>query len=80
MNEELAEYVATSAFKSLSDLGRLLAILKESLSDDEYEPYKKTLAYVCALIAEEILLEVFSSHPNIEQKINSIIDKYGKLP
>jgi len=80
MNEELAEYVAICTFKSLSELGRVLSILKEQLSEEEYEPYRQSLARICALISEEILIKIFSTHPELELKISYLIDKYGKLP
>ena len=80
MNKDLAEYVATISFKSASEFGRLLPILKENLPESEYEPLRKAIAKISADIGAEILLKIFKEHPDIDAHIKKTIEQYGKIP
>ena len=80
MNKEVAEYVASVAFKNAAELTRLIPLLKTHLSAEEYEPYRKFMTQVGAIIADEVLLKIFKEHPEIDAKIKATLETFGKLP
>ena len=80
MNKEIAEYVASIAFKNAAKFTRLIPLLKHHLSEEEYEPYRKSITRVGTIIADEVLLKIFAEHPDIDAKRKATLDTFGKLP
>ena len=80
MNREIAEHVASVAFKNAAELTRLIPLLKHHLSPEEYEPYRKSLTRVGAIVADEVLFKIFKEHPEIDAKIKATLEVFGKLP
>lgn len=80
MDKNLANYVACVAFKSASELIRLLPILKENIPESEYEYFKTAIAKASFEIGNNVLLKIFSEHPDVDADIKRIIDCYGKIP
>ena len=79
MNKEIAEYVASAAFKSAADLTRLIPILKDHLSMEEYEHYRKAITRVGAIVGGDVMLKIFAEYPDIDLRIKTTIETFGKL-
>lgn len=79
MENDLAKHVATTIFKTTSQMTELIPLLKDHCDVAEYESYAKAIASVAALASAEILRKIFAEHPDIEREFDRKINKYGKL-
>lgn len=80
MDKQLAEYVAHISIRSASEMSRLIPILKVHLSEEEYEPLRKAITNISKNIAENILFKIYDEYPDLDNKLDGIIEKYGRLP
>lgn len=78
MHLELARHVVRSAFRSASELERLIDLLREHCSDEEYATYLRAIATASASIQLELVNRMTSAHPCLEGEIEANITKYGR--
>lgn len=76
----LAEFVATVAFKCGAELSRLMPLLKENLPPDEYDEFSAVIFGVTREISEKIVLKIFGEFPSVDEKLKAMVEKYGRLP
>ncbi|MEX0753191.1 MAG: hypothetical protein WD073_09740 [Xanthobacteraceae bacterium] len=79
MDDKVARHVVRAVFRSGSELERLLGLLKEHCSPDEYKTYARAIASAIDGINSELLNRVLSSHPQLAGEIEADIAKFGRF-
>jgi hypothetical protein len=80
VDKEFAEFFARAIFKNTSEFSKLIPIMKENLTPQEYEKYSRPIMKMTQGLTQEILFEVFDEHPDVDAKIKLTLEKYGRLP
>jgi Zn-finger domain-containing protein len=75
---DLARHVVRNAYRSVSELGQLIDLLREHCSDEEYATYLRAIATASASIQLELVNRLTSAHPCLEEEIEAGIAKYGR--
>ncbi len=78
MEKELARHLALTAWRSFTDLARVIPLLQRHCTDAERQTYVKAIGAAGASINEEILDRVFAAHPDLKQDLEAKIAKYQK--
>lgn len=79
MDKNLARHAIMTTFHSLSLLQDLIPMLKEHCSEDESDAYTKAIASVVGHATVELLNPIFLEHPEMEEEVESKINRYGKF-
>jgi hypothetical protein len=79
MERILAKHVVKAVFQSGGRLEQLLHLLKEQCDEAEYAEYRMAIAKAIHGIGNELLKKAYSSHPQLEEEIESEIKKYGRV-
>lgn len=78
MEKELARHLALTAWKSFTDLTRVIPLLQQHCTDVERQTYVKAIGAAGAAINDEILDRVFAAYPDLKQDLETKIAKYQK--
>ncbi len=78
MDINVARHVIRASFRSGRELEALLDLLKAHCGVAEYRTYATAIATAVASIHVEIVNRVTSSHPDLENEIETVISKYGR--
>jgi hypothetical protein len=79
MDKELARHVVYESFKASSKINNLIPLLKKHCDKDEYDLLVKKIAAISGEIGTELMNYVFANYPEIEEEIDSKIEKYSIL-
>lgn len=79
MDKELAHHVVYESFKASSKINNLIPLLKKYCDKDEYDLLVKKIAAISGEIGTELMNYVFVNYPEIEEEIDSKIEKYSIL-
>ncbi len=79
MDRDLAKHVVTVGFHSLSLLEGLIPLLKEHCSEAEYNEFLKSIASVSGHLMTDLFKKVFQEYPDLENEVETKINKYGKF-
>jgi hypothetical protein len=77
MNEELAKYFSAHCIRTSSELAEILPMAKEHLSKEEYEALASGVGVVLSTISIELTNKILVNYPQISQRIDYEIEKYG---
>ena len=78
MEKELAKLVVLTAFRSSSELGNLVPLLKEHVDEATYRRYGTAIATASAEIGRQILHPLFATYPELEAEIEANVRKFGR--
>lgn len=79
MEQDLARHIIRTAFRSTRELGTLLAMLKESLDEEEYKSYARGIAAAVDAVNVALLNTTYASHPELKDEVEASIDKYDRF-
>lgn len=78
MDVQVARHVIRACFRSGGELQRLLDLLKEQCSADEYQTFAKAIATAIGSIHVEIINRLTDIHPELEGEMEAMISKYDR--
>lgn len=79
MTEDLARLVAVTAFRSSTDLGNLIPILKEHCSETEYRDVADAIASAMTAIETSVTAKAKAFVPGIEQEWAAKVSAFGRV-
>jgi hypothetical protein len=79
MQQDIAWRIIQAAFRCASDLQVLLKFLKENCDADEYRHYALGIAAAVDSINVQLTDRVLSAHPELANKIESDLAKFGHV-
>jgi len=78
MNIELARDIIRAAFRSTSELRKLLPTLKEQCSPAEYKAYALGIAGAIDAIMTNTISKVTQTYPDLAEEIDEQMAKHGR--
>ena len=79
MEQKAAWKVIQTAFRCGRELQALLRFLKENCSTDEYQQYALAIATAVDAINVQLIDRSLKSRPELRQKIESDLAKFGQI-
>ena len=79
MDIETARDVVRAAFRSSSELQRLLGPLKERCSPDEYRDYARGIAAAIDSIGVNLINKAIAAYPELSSEIETSIANRGRF-
>ncbi|WP_421724242.1 hypothetical protein [Bauldia sp.] len=78
MDKQLAKHLIRVAFRSQRELSGCLGALKEGCSPEEYRDYARGVAAAVHEINVALTNKAIAAYPELEQEIESDMQKYGR--
>ena len=78
MDIETARDVVRAAFRSSSELQKLLSTLKGRCRPDEYQDYARNIAAAIDAIDVSLINKALAEHPELSAEIDTSIAKDGR--
>lgn len=78
MDIEMAREVVRAAFRSGSELERLLRPLKERCTSDEYRDYARGIAVAIDAIGVQLINKAIAAYPELSSEIDASITNHGR--
>jgi len=78
MDIEMAREVVRAAFRSGSELERLLRPLKERCTPDEYRDYARGIAAAIDAIGVNLINKAIAAYPELNSEIDASITNHGR--
>jgi hypothetical protein len=79
MNKSTAWQAIQTTFRCSAELQKLLQLLKQELSADEYRPLARGIATAIDTINVQVMEPALKAHPDLEHKIESDLAKFGRI-
>jgi hypothetical protein len=79
MDIDMAREVVLAAFRSGSELERLLRPLKEQCTPDEYRAYARAVAAAVDAIGVQLIKRVTIAYPELHSEIETSIASRGRF-
>lgn len=79
MEAPTAWQVIRTVFRCSAELQKLLPDLKRACSAEEYNTYLRAIGTAIATFNVELLDRVLAGHPELERRIDTDIERFGRL-
>jgi len=79
MDIEMAREVVRAAFRSGSELERLLRPLKERCTPDEYRDYARGIAAAIDAVGVHLIKKAIAAYPQLNSEIEASIARHGRF-
>jgi hypothetical protein len=79
MDIDMAREIVRAAFRSGSELQRLLGPLRERCSPDEYREYARGVATAVNAIGVELIKRATAAYPELNSEIETSITNHGRF-
>jgi hypothetical protein len=79
MDQQTAWQVIRAGYRCSADLQLLMKLLKERCNEDEYKPFALGIATVIDTINSQLVDRAVATHPDLGKKIETDIEKFGRL-
>jgi hypothetical protein len=79
MDVEMAREVVRAAFRSSSELERLLGPLKERCDPNEYRDYARAVAAAVDAIGVQLIKRMTTAYPELNSEIEASIVNHGRF-
>ncbi len=79
MNQDLAELLTQAATKGFGELSTVLPVLEEHLPAEEFTHWQSIIEQICDDIDQNITSKIYDQHPELREKAELRLTKYGVL-
>lgn len=79
MTKDTAWQAIQASFRCSAELQKLMHLLKEQLTADEYKPLAFGIANAIDTINVQVMEPALKAHPDLEHKIESDLAKFGRI-
>jgi hypothetical protein len=79
MDIDMAREVVRAAFRSSSELERMLGPLRERCTPDEYRDYARGVAAAVDAIGVELIKRATAAYPELNSEIETSIVNHGRF-
>lgn len=80
MDKLEAEYIARIAFKTGSEISKLIPIIKEIEDEELAAELISAIKNVITLITDDVLHKMYKIYPEIADEFDVIMSKFKRLP
>ena len=79
MDEKLAWEMVRVSFRTAGELQALLGLLKENCSAEDYRNYAAPIAQAIDSVNDALLNTALAARPELAQRIESNLEKFGRI-
>lgn len=79
MDDKLAWHIVRVSFRTAGELQDLLSLLKEQCSPEEYEDYVAGIARAIDAINDALMNKAIALYPQLTDRIEADLAKFGRV-